>query len=104
MTPQTYKIDATGLKLGRLASKTAVLLIGKDSPSFRKNLPPSVIVEINNLNKIDITEKKLFEITHTRYSGFPGGKKQISGKKIVKTKGYKELLKHAVSRMLPKNK
>ena len=99
-----HQIDATGMKLGRLATKVATLLMGKDVPSFRKNAIPKNVVEIENINKIDFTEKKLQEMTHTTYSGYPGGKKQASGKKIVESKGYKSLLTHAVSRMLPKNK
>ena len=99
-----YKVDATGMKLGRLASKVAILLMGKNEPSFRKNAYPKNAVRIINLNKIDITERKLSQITHTSYSGYPGGIKKESGKHVKDTKGYGDLLKHAVSRMLPKNK
>lgn len=99
-----HQIDATGEKLGRLATKVATLLMGKDTPSFRKNLAPSAKVEIINASKMDITEKRMAGITHTRYSGYPGGQTQIKGKYIVSSRGYKELVRHAVSRMIPKTK
>jgi large subunit ribosomal protein L13 len=99
-----HQIDATGSKLGRLATKVATLLMGKNEPSFRKHFAPSAIVEIANASRMDITDRKLNELSHVRYSGCPGGFTKESGKRIVSTKGYGELLRHAVSRMLPKNK
>lgn len=104
MNKEEHTIDATGQKLGRLATKVATLLMNKNSTNFRKHVKPSVKVVISNISKIDITERKLNEITHNRYSGYPGGFTSTSGRKIIKDKGYGELLKHAVSRMLPKNK
>lgn len=104
MENQIHNIDATGQKLGRLATKVATLLMNKNSPMFRKHLKPSVKVSITNASKLDITERKLKEITHNRYSGYPGGFTSVKGTKIVSDKGYRELVRHAVSRMLPKNK
>lgn len=99
-----HAIDATGKKLGRLATTVATLLSGKNSPLYERHLAPKNKVTIKNVSKIDIPEKKLFQLSHTRYSGYPGGFKKNIGKKIVTKKGYRELLRHAVSRMLPKNK
>lgn len=104
MDNKNHTIDATGLKLGRLATRVATLLMNKNSPEFRKHLVPTVKVTISNASRLDITEKKLGEITHNRYSGYPGGFTSLKGKKIIADKGYGELIKHAVSRMLPKNK
>ncbi|HYC34312.1 MAG TPA: 50S ribosomal protein L13 [Candidatus Paceibacterota bacterium] len=99
-----YKIDATGEKLGRVASKAATLLMGKDSVDFARNKVSENKVHIENASKISITEKKLAESVHARYSGYPGGLTKAALKQVVEKKGYAELLKHAVSGMLPKNK
>ncbi|MEK7567976.1 MAG: 50S ribosomal protein L13 [Patescibacteria group bacterium] len=97
-------IDATEQKLGRLASKVAIILMGKNVTTFRKNLFPNNKVKIINASKLSITDRKLEELTHTRYSGYPGGMKQKTAKIIKSQKGTEELIRHAVSRMLPKNK
>src|SRR5262245_18834391 len=101
---KNYTIDATGEKLGRLATKTATILMGKNTPDFMRHVKPTNKVSITNAAKLNITDKKVSEITHTRYSGYPGVIRKYSGKKIAADKGYGELIRHAVSRMLPKNK
>lgn len=104
MEHYTHEIDATDKKLGRLATLVATLLMGKDKPTFRKNLFPHATVTIKNASKISITDRKLDEITHTRYSGYPGGITQQSAAHVAEIKGYGEIIRHAVSRMLPKTK
>lgn len=99
-----HKIDATGEKLGRVASKAAVFLMNKDSVDFARNKMPKSKVIIENASKISITEKKLKESTHSRYSGYPGGLTKATLENVVAKKGYKEVLRHAISGMLPKNK
>lgn len=99
-----HTIDATGEKLGRVASKAAALLAGKATTSFARNKMPTEKVVITNASKISITPKKLKESTNKRYSGYPGGLTEASLEKIVAKKGYSEILKHAISGMLPKNK
>ena len=99
-----HTIDAKEQKLGRLATKVATLLMGKDTPSFRKNTFPSAKVHIINAGKISITNRKLVEMTHSHYSGYPGGLKQKTGKIVRTQKGTGALIRHAVSRMLPKTK
>jgi large subunit ribosomal protein L13 len=99
-----HKIDATGEKLGRVASKAAVLLMNKDSVDFARNKMPTSKVVIENASKMNITEKKMKESTHSRYSGYPGGLTKATREKVASKKGYREILKHAISGMLPKNK
>ncbi len=96
-------IDAEGKRLGRLASHVAVILRGKHKPGFRKNVISNHRVEIKNASKMDIDERRLSTITHKRYSGYPGGLRVMTGREVVNKKGYKTLLEHAVSGMLPKN-
>ncbi len=99
-----HTIDATNQKLGRLASKAAHLLMNKDSVEFARNKMPVSKVVITNASLISITEKKLKESTHSRYSGYPGGLTKETLERVTKKKGYSEVLKHAISGMLPKNK
>lgn len=97
-------IDASGRTLGRVASEIAVSLMGKDKTSFKREVFSGAPVKVLNAGKIRITSKKLSEISHNRYSGYPGGLKTMSGAHTVKTKGMKEMVKLAVYRMLPGNK
>lgn len=97
-------IDASGMAIGRVASIVATALIGKDKVSFVRNMYSGSPVKVVNASKIRITPKKLESLSHNRYSGYPGGLKTISGVYTVKTKGFKELVRLAVDRMLPKNK
>lgn len=97
-------IDATNEKLGRVASKAAALLIGKDKTNFVKNKVVGSKVKIVNASKLLINDKKRVQKTYAQYSGYPGGLKRPSLEMTVAKKGYKEILKHAISGMLPKNK
>lgn len=97
-------IDATNEKLGRIASKAAALLIGKDKTNFAKNKIIGDKVKIVNASKLLINEKKRVQKTYAQYSGYPGGLKKPTLEMTVAKKGYKEILKHAISGMLPKNK
>ncbi|MEK9182706.1 MAG: uL13 family ribosomal protein [Patescibacteria group bacterium] len=97
-------INAQGRTLGRVASETAVFLMGKTRTSFERNVYSGMPVKVVNASKLRITPKKLEEIYHTRYSGIPGGLRILTGSHTVKTVGLKELIKLAVYQMLPGNK
>lgn len=99
-----HTIDAKDKALGRVASQAALFLMGKDKPSFQRNIAPSVKVKILNASKAKITQKKMQEKTYQRYSGYPGGRKVISMEKLIEKKGYEEVFKKAVYGMLPSNK
>lgn len=99
-----YTIDASGKKLGRVASEVAKLLIGKNLTNFARNTYPNVTVNLVNTSKVDISEKKLKNKTHSRYSGFPGGLVKETLEKTISKKGYSEIFRLAVKGMLPKNK
>ena len=97
-------IDAQGRTLGRVASEVAVNLIGKNSASFERNIYSGAPVKVVNASKLKITTKKLAEIYHTKYSGYPGGLRVTKGKETMEKKGLKELIKLATYQMLPDNK
>ncbi len=99
-----YTIDAQGKKLGRIASEAARLLRGKGTADFTPNELPDAQVEILNADKISITEKKGAQTNYTRYTGYPGGLKQLSLAELIKKKGFKELLRKVILGMLPRNR
>jgi len=100
----THTINAENKAIGRVATEAAVFLMGKNNPEFARNILPSVTVEITNASKAKIASSKLLQKTYSRYSGYPGGLKQPTMKKVIESKGYSELFREAVSGMLPKNK
>lgn len=99
-----HTIDATGKKLGRVASEAAKLLMGKHKTSFVKHKVVGDQVKIENVSKLDMTNKKMGQKTYSSYSGYPGGLKQENMTKVVASKGYTEVVKKAVYGMLPSNK
>ncbi len=99
-----FTLDATGEKIGRLASRAASLLIGKHSPDFRKNIKETIRVIITNSSKADIQEKKRRQKKYDFYSGYPGGLKQLDMQTLIARKGYSEIMRKAIYGMLPSNK
>lgn len=100
---RVHTIDATGKRLGIVATEAAKVLIGKDTTTFVKNLVADVQVEIKNASKLDIPEKKKGEVYKT-YSGHPGGLKQETLEHLGDRRGYGEVVRRTVAGMLPNNK
>ncbi len=98
-----HKIDATGKVLGRLATQTAQLLMGKGKASYRPNIDNGDIVVIQNVKKMKITGKKLEQKKYYHHSQYPGG---LKSKKMgeVFLKNPEEVFKKTIWNMLPKNK
>jgi len=103
-TTNTHTIDASGKKIGRVATQAAVLLMGKNLPDFTRNNVPEVKVSIINASKASLSDKKKEQTTYKNYSGYPGGLKVTSTPRMIEKKGYSELFKVAIYGMLPKNK
>ena len=99
-----YKIDAAGQKLGRVSTEIAVALMGKNEPDFARNKVADVKVNILNASKMDIDDKKMDSKIYDRYSGYPGGRKEFTMRKLIADKGFEAVIKNAVYGMLPKNK
>lgn len=102
-TTRTYTIDATGLRLGDIATQAARYLIGKDNPDFAKHLVADVTVTIANASKMDIPDKKKTEI-YQSFSGYPGGRRTETLEHLGKRLGYGEVLRRTIAGMLPNNK
>ena len=98
-----HALDASGHPAGRFASETAVLLMGKHKVNFQSNLDQGDFVEINNINQLAFTGKKLEKNVYQRHSGYPGGLKTSPLAKIFKEEPAR-LFTKMVYNMLPKNK
>lgn len=103
MKRDVYKIDATGKVLGRMATDIAAHLIGKHRPDFQSHLDLGDIVEVENIDKVKITGKKMLQKEYHQHSGYPGGLKSKTMETLWE-EGPEKVLEAAVSRMLPKNK
>jgi large subunit ribosomal protein L13 len=103
LSVKTYEIDATEQSLGRLASGIAVLLRGKNSPSYMPELSPKITVIVRNLDKIKFTGRKLKTKLYHRYSGYPGGLYTRTLEEMWK-RSPQEVLRKSVYRMLPTNR
>jgi large subunit ribosomal protein L13 len=101
---QNFTFDATDKKPGRLATEIAVLLMGKNRADFVRNSAPEVHVTVTNANQMSFTPKKLEQKFYARHSGYPGSLKTPTQAEVIAKKGGKEVLRQAVSGMLPKNK
>ncbi len=102
-TKDTYTIDASGRTLGRVASEAAKMLMGKTRADYVPHIRSDVKVAISNASKLRINEQKRTHKMYQRYSGYPGGQKNLSLTSVATRKGYREVLRHAIERMLPKN-
>lgn len=100
-------IDATNLILGRLAAKVAVVLRGKDKPTYTPHMDCGNNVIIINAEHVKLTGDKSNAKNgkfYYRHSGFPGGIKVTTAGKILQSNYPERIIQLAVKRMLPSNK
>ncbi len=100
---ETHVIDASGLILGRLSTKIARLLTGKDKVDYSPNLDMGDNVVITNAAKIKLTGRKEEQKIYQSHSGFPGGYKEVKYMQLKKEQPEK-IIQKAVKGMLPKNR
>lgn len=98
-----YVVDAEGMVLGRLASKVASVLRGKNKPTFTPNVDTGDFVIIVNCDKVVLTGKKLEKKYYKYHTGHIGGLKEIQYKTLLENKADFAVYE-AVRRMLPKNR
>ena len=98
-----YVVDAEGQVLGRLATRVARILIGKDKPAFTPHLECGDHVIVVNAEKIKLTGNKIEQKVYRHHSGYPGGLKEIPVR-VVLQRRPEEVVREAVLGMLPKNK
>jgi large subunit ribosomal protein L13 len=97
-----YLIDAKDRVLGRVATQIAMRLRGKHKPIYTPHADTGDFVVVVNADKVMLTGKKWDNKIYYRHSGYIGGLKQISAKKL-REKRPEDILHFAVRGMLPKN-
>ncbi len=97
-----YLVDAEDMILGRLATQIAMRLRGKHKPIFTPHADTGDFVVVINAEKVALTGNKWDNKMYYRHTGYLGGLKQISAKKLIEKKPD-QVLYMAVKRMLPKN-
>ncbi len=97
-----YIIDAENQTLGRLSTKVASILRGKNKPYFSPNIDTGDFIVIVNAEKVNLTGSKALQKVYQNYSGYPSGLKETSYKRMVANKP-EEIIIHSVKGMLPKN-
>ena len=100
---KTYLVNASGKTLGRLATRVATVLIGKGKPFFAPDKLSGDQVVVVNAKEIFVTGKKAKQKIYKHYSGYPDGQKTYRFEELM-AKRPEEIIRRAVSRMLPKNK
>ncbi len=98
-----WLVDADGIVLGRLATKVSDILRGKDKPYYTPFFDTGDFVVIINADKVRLTGRKTEQKMYYRHSGYMGGLKETSFKRMLDTHPERIILK-AVQGMLPKNK
>lgn len=105
---QTYNrewfvVDASDKTLGRLATQIATVLKGKHKPTYTPHFDAGDYVIVLNADKIHLSGDKWDQKKYIRYTGFPGGQREVVAKDL-NTKKPIAIVENAVKGMLPKNK
>lgn len=99
-----YILDAKNQNMGRLATEIATILQGKKNPSYEPRLAGEDRVIVKNIDGMTISGQKETDKIYYHHTGFMGGIKQETYEEVVAKKGKQEVLRRAVTRMLPKNR
>lgn len=103
MDTENIVIDAKGKTPGRVATKVVSILTGKDTPQWRPNILPDVRVTVTNAAGVKLSATRLRTKMYYRHSGYPGGLKEEPLERLF-ARDPAEVVRRAVSGMLPKNK
>jgi large subunit ribosomal protein L13 len=98
-----WVIDAEGQTLGRISSKIAMILRGKNKAGYTPHTDCGDYVVIVNAEKVALTGKKMDKKVYLTYSGYPGGQKQATAAEVL-AKKPEMLLENAIRGMLPKGR
>jgi large subunit ribosomal protein L13 len=98
-----YVLDASGAVLGRLATRVAMMLMGKHKPTYTPFLDMGDHVVIVNADKVKLTGRKEDDKLYRTHSGYPGGLKETQARKM-RQRRPERMLELAIQGMLPKNK
>lgn len=103
VTHKWYVLDASEAPLGRVSTRAAKLLTGKDKPIFTKHIDCGDFVIVINADKLQVTGKKVEDKVYYRHTGYPGGIKSRTLREQM-DKDSTAVLVHAIRGMLPVNK
>lgn len=95
-----YVIDATGISLGRVATKAATVLRGKHKPTYTPYVDCGDYVIIINADKVKLTGNKLNDKMYYNHSGYPGGLRERNAKEMIQNYP-EEMMERAIKGMLP---
>ena len=98
-----YIVDADGKTLGRLASQIAAILRGKNKPTFTPHMDMGDNIVVVNAEKVRLTGRKAEQKEYYRHSGYPGGIKVTSFRRMLESKP-ESVITIAVKGMLPHNR
>jgi large subunit ribosomal protein L13 len=98
-----YLVDAEGQTLGRLASRVAAALRGKNNPAFTPHVDCGDFVVVVNAERVRLTGNKLAGKIYYRHSGFPGGVNEETAAALL-ARRPEEVIRRAVVGMLPHNR
>jgi large subunit ribosomal protein L13 len=99
--PKWYLVDARDAVLGRLSSRIAVILTGKNKPQYTPHVDTGDFVIVVNAEKVRLTGRKKENKIYYRYTGHQGGLKEVTAGKMLETHPERLIL-HAVRGMIPK--
>lgn len=103
VTPNWCVIDATDKPVGRLATRIAMMLMGKHRPDYTPHVLCGDFVVVTNVEKVKFTGRKWQQQTYVKYTGYPSGQRTITAEKMRELRP-EAILRLAVQRMLPKTK
>jgi large subunit ribosomal protein L13 len=103
ITHEWKLVDANDQNLGRLATRIANILLGKDKPTFTPGVDTGDYVIVVNAERITVTGNKLDDKYYYRHSGYPGGLKQINLRDQL-AKHPDRVIRQAVWGMIPHNR
>ncbi len=95
-----YVIDATGISLGRVATKAATVLRGKHKPTYTPYVDCGDYVIVINADKVKLTGNKLEDKMYYNHSGYPGGLRERNAKEMIQNYP-EEMMERAIKGMLP---
>ncbi|CDO77196.1 hypothetical protein BN946_scf184747.g9 [Trametes cinnabarina] len=98
-----HHVDASDRVLGKLAERIAIVLMGKHKPIYDPGVDCGDYVVVTNARNIKVTGKKAQQLVYRHHTMYPGGLKEIEYKEMMRRKPD-EIIRQAVSGMLPKNK
>ena len=98
-----YVVDGTNQTVGRMCSKIAAVLRGKNKPYYTPHVDCGDYIIVTNCDKIKFTGNKMDEKVYQNFSGYPGGLKEEIAKDLLKRRP-EVIVERAVKGMLPKNR